>query len=33
VPFRIEVQLVKTDGQWLVDDFSPVTAPDEEVAP
>ena len=33
VPFRIEVQLVKTDGQWLVDDFSPVTSPDEEVAP
>lgn len=25
VPFRIEVQLVKTDGEWLVDDFSPVT--------
>ena len=25
VPFRIEVSLVKTDGEWLVDDFSPVT--------
>ena len=23
VPFRIEVQLVKTDGEWLVDDFTP----------
>ena len=25
VPFRIEVSLVKTDGEWLVDNFSPVT--------
>lgn len=25
VPFRIEVKLVLTDGEWLVDDFSPVT--------
>ena len=24
-PFRIEVDLVKTGGRWLVDDFSPVT--------
>ena len=24
-PFRIEVRLVKVDGTWLVDDFSPVT--------
>jgi Mce-associated membrane protein len=24
-PFRIEVSLVKTDGKWLVDNFSPVT--------
>jgi hypothetical protein len=24
-PFRIEVQLVKIDGTWLVDDFTPVT--------
>ena len=22
-PFRIEVSLVKTDGKWLVDDFTP----------
>ena len=25
VPFRIEVTLVLTDGEWLVDDFTPVT--------
>lgn len=25
VPFRIEVDLVRTGGKWLVDDFSPVT--------
>jgi Mce-associated membrane protein len=25
-PFRIEVTLVKTHGEWLVDNFSPVTA-------
>jgi Mce-associated membrane protein len=24
-PFRIEVSLVKVDGTWLVDDFTPVT--------
>lgn len=30
VPFRIEVQLVKTDGRWLVDDFSPITGADGE---
>jgi hypothetical protein len=24
-PFRLEVSLVKTEGKWLVDDFSPVT--------
>ena len=24
-PFRIEVDLVKTSGRWLVDDFTPVT--------
>ena len=28
-PFRIEVTLVKTDGEWLVDNFSPVTGPNE----
>ncbi len=26
VPFRIQVTLVKTEGEWLVDDFTPVTA-------
>ncbi len=25
IPFRIQVSLVKTDGKWLVDDFTPVT--------
>jgi hypothetical protein len=25
VPYRIEVSLVKVDGEWLVDDFAPVT--------
>jgi hypothetical protein len=25
VPFRIEVDLVRTEGEWLVDDFTPVT--------
>jgi hypothetical protein len=26
VPFRIEVDLVLTEGEWLVDDFNPVSA-------
>lgn len=26
VPFRIEVDLVKTGGEWLVDDFTPVSS-------
>lgn len=25
-PFRVQVKLVKVDGAWLIDDFSPVTA-------
>lgn len=29
VPFRIVVDLVFTDGEWLVDDFNPVTAAEE----
>lgn len=29
VPFRIEVSLVKTDGEWLVDDFTPVTGAEQ----
>ena len=29
VPFRIEVALVLTDGEWLVDDFTPVTGAED----
>jgi Mce-associated membrane protein len=29
VPFRIEIDLVKTEGEWLVDDFAPVTGADQ----
>ena len=29
IPFRIEVSLVRIDGEWLVDDFSPVSATPE----
>jgi Mce-associated membrane protein len=29
VPFRIEIDLVKTEGEWLVDDFAPVTGGDQ----
>jgi Mce-associated membrane protein len=29
VPFRMEVDLVKTGGKWLVDDFTPVTGDDQ----
>lgn len=29
VPFRIQVTLVKTDGDWLVDDFTPITGADQ----
>jgi hypothetical protein len=25
VPFRVQVSLVKTEGEWLVDDFDPIT--------
>ena len=28
VPFRIQVSLVKTGGEWLVDDFTPITEAD-----
>jgi Mce-associated membrane protein len=31
IPFRIEVSLVKVEGEWLVDDFDPVTS--DEAAP
>ena len=32
LPFRVQVELVKVDGEWLVDGFAPVTgeAPEEE---
>lgn len=29
-PFRVEVDLVKINGTWLVDDFDPVTGLDDE---
>ena len=29
MPYRIEVSLVKIDGTWLVDDFTPVTGTDQ----
>lgn len=29
VPFRMQLSLVKTDGTWLIDDFSPVTGAPE----
>jgi Mce-associated membrane protein len=31
IPFRIEVSLVKVEGEWLVDDFDPVSS--DEAAP
>jgi hypothetical protein len=32
LPFRFTVDLVTIDGEWLVDDFSPVTGDDEPPA-
>lgn len=29
LPFRFTVDLVKIEGEWLVDDFSPVSSPDD----
>ena len=29
VPFRMEVDLVKTGGKWLVDDFTPITGTEQ----
>jgi len=29
LPFRVEVQLVKIDGEWLVDGFTPVTGEED----
>ena len=33
LPFRFLVDLVVIDGEWLVDDFSPVTSADDEALP
>jgi len=30
VPFRMEVDLVKTGGKWLVDDFTPITGDEQQ---
>jgi Mce-associated membrane protein len=30
LPFRFTVDLVMIEGEWLVDDFSPVSSPDDE---
>lgn len=30
LPFRFTVDLVMLEGEWLVDDFSPVSSPDDE---
>ena len=32
LPFRFTVDLVMIEGEWLVDDFSPVSSPDDEGA-
>jgi len=32
-PFRVSVEMVKIDGEWLVDDFTPLTGEAEPVAP
>jgi Mce-associated membrane protein len=29
VPFRIQVTLVKTEGEWLIDDFTPITGAEQ----
>ena len=28
LPFRVQIELVKVDGEWLVDNFTPVTGED-----
>lgn len=30
LPFRFTVDLVRTEGEWLVDDFTPVSSPSDE---
>ena len=32
-PFRVSVKMVKVDGEWLVDDFTPLTGEAEPTAP
>jgi hypothetical protein len=32
LPFRFTVDLVMIEGKWLVDDFSPVSSPDDQGA-
>lgn len=32
-PFRVSVKMVKIDGKWLVDDFTPLTGEAEPAAP
>ncbi len=32
LPFRVEIELVKVDGEWLVDNFTPVTGEPEAPA-
>ena len=32
LPFRVEIELVKVDGEWLVDNFTPVTGEPETPA-
>jgi hypothetical protein len=32
-PFRVQVSLVKIKGEWLVDDFSPLTGTDQSPGP
>ncbi|WP_210650068.1 hypothetical protein [Nocardioides sp. SYSU D00065] len=33
LPFRFTVDLVTIEGEWLVDDFAPVSSPEEGTAP
>lgn len=33
LPFRFQVTLIKTEGDWLVDDFKPITGDQEQSTP
>lgn len=33
IPFRLQIKLVKVEGEWLVDDFDPVTGSDTPPEP